>query len=75
LQGKELSFNNIADADAAWECVKRFSAPACVIVQHANPLRRGRGGVSPAGLLVCSANRSNLGIWPHHCVQLPDGQA
>jgi len=37
LQGKELSYNNIADADAAWECVKRFSMPACVIVKHANP--------------------------------------
>ncbi len=37
LQGKELSYNNIADADAAWECVKSFSAPACVIIKHANP--------------------------------------
>ena len=37
LQGKELSYNNIADADAAWECVKGFYGPACVIVKHANP--------------------------------------
>ena len=37
LQGKALSYNNIADADAAWECVKSFSQPACVIVKHANP--------------------------------------
>jgi phosphoribosylaminoimidazolecarboxamide formyltransferase/IMP cyclohydrolase len=37
IQGKELSFNNIADADAAWECVKAFDQPACVIVKHANP--------------------------------------
>ena len=37
LQGKELSYNNIADADAAWECVKSFDHPACVIVKHANP--------------------------------------
>jgi phosphoribosylaminoimidazolecarboxamide formyltransferase/IMP cyclohydrolase len=37
LQGKELSYNNIADADAAWECVKTFSVPACVIIKHANP--------------------------------------
>jgi phosphoribosylaminoimidazolecarboxamide formyltransferase/IMP cyclohydrolase len=37
LQGKELSYNNIADADAAWECVKSFTEPACVIVKHANP--------------------------------------
>lgn len=37
LQGKELSYNNVADTDAALECVKSFSAPACVIVKHANP--------------------------------------
>jgi phosphoribosylaminoimidazolecarboxamide formyltransferase/IMP cyclohydrolase len=37
LQGKELSYNNIADADAAWECVKTFDEPACVIIKHANP--------------------------------------
>lgn len=37
LQGKELSYNNIGDADAAWECVKSFTTPACVIVKHANP--------------------------------------
>ena len=37
LQGKALSFNNIADSDAAWECVKSFAEPACVIVKHANP--------------------------------------
>lgn len=37
LQGKALSFNNIADTDAALECVKQFDEPACVIVKHANP--------------------------------------
>jgi len=37
VQGKDLSYNNIADADAAWECVKTFAEPACVIVKHANP--------------------------------------
>jgi len=37
LQGKALSYNNVADADAAWECVKSFAEPACVIVKHANP--------------------------------------
>jgi phosphoribosylaminoimidazolecarboxamide formyltransferase/IMP cyclohydrolase len=44
LQGKELSYNNIADADAAWECVKTFERPACVIIKHANPC-----GVAEAG--------------------------
>jgi phosphoribosylaminoimidazolecarboxamide formyltransferase/IMP cyclohydrolase len=37
VQGKALSYNNIADADAAWECVKSFDTTACVIVKHANP--------------------------------------
>ena len=37
LQGKELSYNNVADSDAAWECVKTFDEAACVIVKHANP--------------------------------------
>jgi phosphoribosylaminoimidazolecarboxamide formyltransferase/IMP cyclohydrolase len=44
LQGKELSFNNLADADTAFECVRQFDAPACVIVKHANPC-----GVAVAG--------------------------
>ena len=37
LQGKDLSFNNLADADTALECVRQFDEPACVIVKHANP--------------------------------------
>ena len=44
LQGKALSYNNIADSDAALECVKQFENPACVIVKHANPC-----GVAVAG--------------------------
>ena len=44
LQGKELSYNNIADADAAWDCVRSFEEPACVIIKHANPC-----GVAVAG--------------------------
>jgi phosphoribosylaminoimidazolecarboxamide formyltransferase/IMP cyclohydrolase len=44
LQGKELSYNNIADADAAWECVRGLRAPACVIVKHANPCGAAIGG-------------------------------
>jgi phosphoribosylaminoimidazolecarboxamide formyltransferase/IMP cyclohydrolase len=43
LQGKELSYNNLADADAAWECVRQFAAPACVIVKHANPCGVAQG--------------------------------
>jgi phosphoribosylaminoimidazolecarboxamide formyltransferase/IMP cyclohydrolase len=44
LQGKELSYNNIADADAAWDCVRSFDEPACVIVKHANPCGVATGG-------------------------------
>jgi phosphoribosylaminoimidazolecarboxamide formyltransferase/IMP cyclohydrolase len=43
LQGKELSYNNLGDADAAWECVKTFDRPACVIVKHANPCGVAQG--------------------------------
>ena len=43
LQGKELSFNNLADSDAAWECVRQFERPACVIVKHANPCGAAEG--------------------------------
>jgi phosphoribosylaminoimidazolecarboxamide formyltransferase/IMP cyclohydrolase len=49
VQGKALSYNNIADADAAWECVKSFSGPACVIIKHANPC-----GVSEAADLLAA---------------------
>jgi phosphoribosylaminoimidazolecarboxamide formyltransferase / IMP cyclohydrolase len=46
LQGKELSYNNIADADAAWECVKSFDSTACVIIKHANPCGVALGGTA-----------------------------
>ena len=47
LQGKELSYNNIADSDAAWECVKTLGeGPACVIVKHANPCGVALGGTA-----------------------------
>ena len=49
LQGKELSYNNIADTDAALECVKQFDEPACVIVKHANPC-----GVAVAGDILAA---------------------
>jgi phosphoribosylaminoimidazolecarboxamide formyltransferase / IMP cyclohydrolase len=53
LQGKELSFNNIADTDTAIECVRVFNEPACVIVKHANPC-----GVATAVSLVDSYDRA-----------------
>ena len=53
LQGKELSYNNLADADAALECVKAFDAPACVIVKHANPC-----GVAVAASILDAYDRA-----------------
>jgi phosphoribosylaminoimidazolecarboxamide formyltransferase/IMP cyclohydrolase len=55
LQGKELSYNNIADTDAALECVKQFTAPACVIVKHANPC-----GVAVADTILAAYERAYL---------------
>lgn len=51
LQGKELSYNNIADADAAWECVRSFSQTACVIVKHANPCGAAIGSSTAAAYM------------------------
>jgi len=53
LQGKVLSYNNVADTDAALQCVKSFSDPACVIVKHANPC-----GVAVAGDLLAAYERA-----------------
>jgi phosphoribosylaminoimidazolecarboxamide formyltransferase/IMP cyclohydrolase len=53
IQGKALSYNNIADADAALECVKQFEAPACVIVKHANPC-----GVAVADTIMIAYERA-----------------
>ncbi len=53
LQGKELSYNNIADSDTALECVRQFDAPACVIVKHANPC-----GVAVGANLIEAYNRA-----------------
>jgi phosphoribosylaminoimidazolecarboxamide formyltransferase/IMP cyclohydrolase len=53
IQGKELSYNNIGDTDAALECVKQFEAPACVIVKHANPC-----GVAINGSLLEAYDRA-----------------
>ena len=48
IQGKEMSFNNVADADAALECVRAFAEPACVIVKHANPCGAALGATVAA---------------------------
>ena len=53
LQGKALSFNNIADTDAALECVREFETPACVIVKHANPCGVSVGANLPRSLRPC----------------------
>jgi phosphoribosylaminoimidazolecarboxamide formyltransferase/IMP cyclohydrolase len=56
-QGRELSFNNIADADTALECVRQFEAPACVIVKHANPC--GVAMAATAGAAYDAAYRTD----------------
>jgi phosphoribosylaminoimidazolecarboxamide formyltransferase / IMP cyclohydrolase len=53
LQGKQLSYNNIADSDTALECVRQFAAPACVIVKHANPC-----GVAVDADILAAYNRA-----------------
>jgi phosphoribosylaminoimidazolecarboxamide formyltransferase/IMP cyclohydrolase len=57
VQGKELSYNNIADADTALECVRQFAEPACVIVKHANPC--GVALASSAALAYAEAYRTD----------------
>ncbi len=68
LQGKELSYNNIGDADAAWELVKTFDQPACVIVKHANPC-----GVAIADRRQCLQvglrDRYDFRVRRHHRLQ------
>lgn len=61
IQGKELSYNNVADTDAALECVKSFVKPACVIVKHANPcgvavVPENEGGIAKAYDLAFSTD-------------------
>ena len=68
LQGKELSYNNIADADAAWECVKAFDAPACVIIKHANPCGVAIDGTL-LGLRKGLQDRFDLRFRRHHRLQ------
>src|SRR3989338_11187224 len=55
VQGKELSYNNLLDAEAAFECVEEFSEPAVVIVKHMNPCGVAPGGRPPAGFLKARA--------------------
>ena len=71
LQGKELSYNNIADADAAWECVKSFDAPACVIVKHANPCGVALGKDPLEAYSQGLQDRPDLGLRRHHRLQPP----
>ncbi len=73
LQGKELSYNNIADSDTALECVRQFEAPACVIVKHANPCGAALAGTSRRGLYArlshgsrpprSAASSPSIGSW------------
>jgi phosphoribosylaminoimidazolecarboxamide formyltransferase/IMP cyclohydrolase len=73
LQGKDLSFNNIADADTAIECVRQFTTPAMRHRQARQPVRR-RPRHRPARRLRGRVpHRPNLGVWRHHRLQLRSG--
>ncbi len=69
IQGKELSYNNIGDADAAWECVKTFDEPACVIVKHANPCGAADRRYAARGLSSRVQHRSDVRVRRHHRLQ------
>ena len=69
LQGKELSFNNLADADAAWECVRQFERPACVIVKHANPCGVAEGVACGDAYELAYATDPTSRVRRHHRLQ------
>ena len=72
LQGKQLSYNNINDTDAAYECVAEFDAKraaACVIVKHANPCGVAEGTRHRRRLSQGAGLRSDIGLWRHRCDQ------
>ena len=69
LQGKELSYNNIGDADAAWELVKTFDQPACVIVKHANPCGVAIADSAHSAYKLAYATDPDLRIRRHHRLQ------
>ena len=71
LQGKELSYNNLADADTAFECVRQFDEPACVIVKHANPCGVARRHDAARRLRQRLPHRPDLGLRRHHRLQSP----
>jgi hypothetical protein len=74
LQGKELSYNNIADADTALECVRQFDPPACVIVSTPI-LRRGTGRRHARSVPAGLRTGPGLGIRRHHRLQSPARRA
>ena len=69
LQGKTLSYNNIADGDTAFECVRQFDEPACVIVKHANPCGVAVAGDTLAAYDRAYQDRPDLRVRRHHRVQ------
>ena len=65
VQGKELSYNNLNDTDAAFECVAEFDAPTVAIIKHANPCGVASAGYAGRGLGHGAALRSGLGVRRH----------
>ena len=65
VQGKELSYNNLNDTDAAFECVAEFDAPTVAIVKHANPCGVAERGDTGGGVGQRAALRSGFGVRRH----------
>ena len=74
LQGKELSFNNILDLDAAWRLATELDEPACVIVKHTNPCGVGARARRCGGLRARLGVRPDLGLRRHPRLQPPRGR-
>ena len=62
LHGKELSYNNLVDLDAAWQLIQEFDAPAAAIIKHTNPVRLRGAGDSRRELSQGARSRSGLGL-------------
>ena len=69
LNGKEMSFNNYVDADAAWQLVSDFDELACAIIKHTNPAGVALGESAEGGLSSRVSDRSDLSVRRHRCFQ------
>ena len=73
LQGKELSYNNLVDLDAAWQLVNEFDAPAAAIIKHTNPCGCARAGYAGGKLPQGVRMRPGIGVWQRDRIQSRGG--